>query len=83
MDFRDPTPFDVTFPSGTSIPALSNIDVPTIDDDTWEGPQDFLVAITAVTNSQVSIGATYNQTVVITDNEGEKTVRYSPPNPSI
>ena len=59
------------------------IDVHTTDDNAWEGPQDFLVAITAVTNSQVSIGATYNQTVEITDNEGEKTVRYFPPNPLI
>ena len=74
-DFNDPIPFDVIFSSGTSIPAMSCIDVPTIDDNIWEGPQDFLVAITAVTNSHVSIGTTYNQTVEIRDNEGEEMVR--------
>ena len=71
-DFLDPIPFEVTLLSGTTIPAMSCIYVPTIDDDAWEGPQDFLVAITAVTNSQVSIGATFNQTVEIMDNESER-----------
>lgn len=71
MDFVDPTPFDVIFSSGMTIPATSCIDVSTTDDEAWEGPENFLVSITAVSNSQVDIDTTFSL-VEIRDNEGRE-----------
>lgn len=72
MDYLDPTPFDILFSSGKTVPETPCINVTTIDDDAWEGTQNFLVTIAVLSNIQVSIGVTSNLTVVVVDNDGEE-----------
>ena len=68
QDFVDPTPFEVTFTEGTSIPSSSKISVTTVADKRWEGPQSFLVSISGTTHGVV-IGMPNNQIIEIADND--------------
>ena len=64
-------PLDVTFPVGTSLPALMCVNLNTMSDLDVEGDQDFVVDIASINPSSVASPASPSQqTLVITDDDG-------------
>ena len=67
-DFTAPTPFTVTFASGTLSDGTMTAMIATMDDAIAEGDEVFTVAITS-TSPAVTVGTPSSVSVTITDND--------------
>ena len=67
-DFTEPTPFTVTFTSGTVVDGTMNVMIATVVDSIAEGDEDFMVSITS-TSPTVTIGLPSSVPVTIIDDD--------------
>ena len=72
-DFTEPTPFTVTFPSGTFVDGIMNVMIATMVDSIAEGDEEFTVSITS-TSPTVTIGSPSSVSVTIIDDDRKSEV---------
>ena len=67
-DYTEPSPFTVTFPSGTSTGSSMTTRINTTDDSAAEGTHSFTVTIDT-TNSSVTVGSSVTATILDNDSK--------------
>jgi len=72
-DFTEPTPFTVTFTSGTSMDSAMNVMIATMADSIAEGDEEFTVSITS-TSPTVTIGSPSSVSAMIIDDDRKSKV---------